>query len=768
MKSPDRHDKDKHMKVNDITTRAFGTVYAKTSANPRTLYPHQKQAMANLDLMNKGGSFSTLVVLPTGGGKTYTASSWLIRNALDQKKKILWLAHRQMLLDQAAESFQAYAYKEIMPHISSFTYRIISGDTNHDRMINIQKSDDLLIVSKDSAGRNLKVLDKWLKDQKEIFLVVDEAHHSTAKTYRRVIEYVQKKVPAVKLIGLTATPFRTAETEQGLLSKIYRDGVLDHQVVKNESGIAYEIGLKNLINTGILARPVFEQAYTDQKYGESLGIDALRSIQELDELPQDIQQEIAKSAARNKLIVGKYLDKKKEYGQTLVFAVNIDHAIELATLFKKAGVAADYIVSDIRDAATGVRISREGNAKKIEEYRQGKLNVLINVNILTEGVDLPQTSTVFLARPTISTILMTQMVGRALRGRAAQGTDIAHIVYFIDNWNEHIAWVNPESIFTGSNEFTDNPVEKRNSEVRFISIAKMEEFASILDDAIDTTKLEAVPFEKRIPVGMYNFTYVEESGVDVRRPVMVYDSTRTAYDELMKSLPDLLESFAQKANPDEYLPGKILREMEEQCRETFFTGEMVPPYDSEDVISILKYYAQNSEAPAFSTFADIDRRRIDVTEIAQTLYDQGLGGKPRSDYLNQLWDDRDNNMLSTFFGRKIYFLNAVDIEERKIAYPGIYEEENNVTYGRRSLESLPLSEIGKINPDRERELRDGAFEKSKNENGEYVCAHCGMKSTSRVMFQVDHIVPMNRGGKSVPENLQILCRKCNGLKGDKL
>lgn len=54
---------------------------------------------------------------------------------------------------------------------------------------------------------------------------MDEAHHSTAKTYRRVIDYVKGKVTAVKLIGLTATPFRTAEDEQGLLAKIYSDGI---------------------------------------------------------------------------------------------------------------------------------------------------------------------------------------------------------------------------------------------------------------------------------------------------------------------------------------------------------------------------------------------------------------------------------------------------------------------------------------------------------------------------------------------------------------
>lgn len=79
-------------------------------------------------------------------------------------------------------------------------------------------------MSKDSIGRNLQYLDVWIEGEKEIFLIVDEAHYSTAKTYRKVIDYVKTKVSNVKLIGLTATPFRATDGEQGLLAKIYLDG----------------------------------------------------------------------------------------------------------------------------------------------------------------------------------------------------------------------------------------------------------------------------------------------------------------------------------------------------------------------------------------------------------------------------------------------------------------------------------------------------------------------------------------------------------------
>ena len=749
---------------NCIEVKSFGDVFPKEGSNTRTPYEHQRKAMECLDKMNQESSYSTLVVLPTGGGKTYTASLWLLKNALDKKKKILWIAHRQMLLDQAAESFQKYAYAEIIPHISSFRFRIVSGASSHDRTSDIQSSDNLIIISKDSIGRNLERLDAWLENETELYLVVDEAHHSTAKTYRKVIDYVKSRIPNLRLIGLTATPFRTVQEEQGLLSKIYSDGLKDGHPVHGDIGIAYQIGLKELINRQILAKPIFESYFTDQEFGDSLGVDAWESIQHLDVIPDDIAKQMADSAARNKLIVETYAKKQDEYGQTILFAVNVVHAIQLTALFKKAGIKADYIVSSIKDAITGVTISREANERKLEAYRQGQLQVLINVNILTEGVDLPKTQTVFLARPTVSSILMTQMVGRALRGPAAGGTSSAHIVSFVDHWNEHIAWVNPESLFDGNNNFQENNADRTQRDLRMIAISKIEEFASILDDTVDTTALESLPFEKRIPVGMYAFTYLEENGMDHSYQVMVYDSTKSAYENLMESLPSLFHSF--QAN-DEYLSDKLLEEMERQCRDSFFCGEMIPPYEPKDIMNILKYFAQYEAVPQFYTFDEIDRNKLDVAKIAQYIWDEDMGQRKRAEYIDSLWNCNDDNMLRLFFGRKLYFLRQLDIELMKISNPSIYEEaRSNVKYGTRLLEDLPLYEIGKIDPDLEKKLRNQAFKKAMNPHGEYQCACCGMTDSSRIYFQVDHIIPMNQGGKSVIDNLQILCRRCNGKKGD--
>lgn len=749
-----------------IEVKSNGVVSAKQGSNGRSPYEHQRKAMECLDIIDKLDDYSTLVVLPTGGGKTYTASSWLLRKAINKHKKILWIAHRQMLLDQAAESFQKFAYAESMPNVSSFKYRIVSGATSHDRTIDIVSSDNLLIASKDSLGRNLQALDTWLEGENEIYLVIDEAHHSTAKTYRKVIDYVKSKVKHVKIIGLTATPFRTADSEQGLLSKIYTDGVAQDKPVKDNKGITYKTDLKTLISRSILSRPIFESYSTEEGFGGNLGKDDWDRISHLDVLPDDIAEQMAGSAARNKLIVETYIKNEDTYGKTIVFAVNVVHAITLAKLFNKSGIKAEFIVSDVKDMVTGVTISSKDNERKLESYRNGDTKVLINVNILTEGVDLPQTQTVFLARPTVSTILMTQMIGRALRGTQAGGTAYAHIVSFIDDWDEHIAWVNPESLFVDEEaDFSDNATEHQRHELRMIAISKIEEFASILDDSVDTTAIERVPFAKRIPIGMYAFTCLEENGMDHSYQVMVYDSTKESYEDMMYALPALFKDYGVD---DEFIDDKTLTAMTEQLADTFFTGAMIPPYEESDIIHILMYYAQYEEIPKFYTFKDIDKSKLDITAIAKHIWDEDMGPRKKAEYVDSLWENTDDNMLRLFFGRKVYFWKQLDIEMMKLSSPTIFDEEDNVAYGKRDYADMSLYEIREVDPDYEKKLRDEAFEASLNGDGCYVCAECGLESENRIPFQVDHIIPLNKGGKTVADNLQILCRSCNARKSDSL
>lgn len=746
-----------------VEITAAGEVFPAKGTPERPPFDHQQEAMKALNKMdNACKSYSTMVVLPTGAGKTYTASKWLLSRAIDREIKILWLAHRQTLLDQAAKSFIKFATAAELPHITSFRYRIVSGATKHDRAVHIEPTDNLLIISKDSIGKNLDRLDPWLKDESEIYMVVDEAHHSTAKTYQKVIQYVAERIPNMKLIGLTATPFRTSESEQMLLARLYHDGTENGKVVQNRIGMVYKTDLKTLINRHILSKPRFETYFTDENYGEGLGSKALETIQNLDTLPPDVAKKIADSGPRNRLILDTYKAKAKEYGQTIIFTVSIDHAIALTKLFNDAKIPARYIVSTIKDGWTGVTISSKNNEEYLEEYRRGDVQVLVNVNILTEGIDLPMTKTVFLARPTVSTILMTQMVGRALRGEAAGGTPYSYIVAFMDDWNEHISWVSPETIFFGGDEPTKE-VDYKKRELRWIAIAKIEEFAAIVNDTIDTTEIEAVPFFERIPIGMYAFQYINEDGVDFSYQVMVYNSTKEAYDKFMEALPNLYDWASLDG---EYLSTEQLEDLAEKCREQFFYEEMIPTYDPKDVQHILKYYAQKDFAPKFYTFDQVDRDKLDVHLIAQKIWDDRMDRQTEQEYVDELWKNGDDNILRLFFGKKTYLRKLINIEILKISDPDEYPLIPQVKYDKRPIEALTLYEISQINPAMGKKLYDDAYANAKVEGG-YQCAKCGKVFPNRHGLEVDHIKPMNAGGLSVSDNLQVLCKSCNASKGYK-
>lgn len=734
-----------------ITTIKYaGTIGVLKGNTPRRSYEHQIDAMTNLNEINKKDRFNALLVLPTGGGKTYTAASWLLKNAIDKNKKIIWIAHRKLLLEQAAETFQKYAYSDILINKSCFKYRIVSG--THDKPIHIKSDDDILIVSKDSIIRNLDLLNKWLKDEEEIYLVIDEAHHATAKSYRRIIDYVKNNAINVKLLGLTATPFRTAQDEQGLLAKIFTDDII------------YKIDLKDLIKKGILSRPEFEECNTEILIGDQgLGLNTIKSIEMLDNLPEDIANEIANNMNRNRQIVERYINNKDNYCQTLVFAINRMHAFSLKALFEKYGVRSEVIVSGNQAEFIGIDISDSENERKIELYRNGEIRVLINVNILTEGADLPKTKTVFLTRPTVSSVLMTQMIGRALRGEKAGGTSEAYIVSFIDKWKENIAWVNAESIMGEECEFKDTDSNYKQREMRLISIAKIEEFARIMDESIDTSKLEVLDFIKRIPLGMYVFSFIDDD-MERNHQVLVYDSTKDQYDEMIESLPSLFEEYKIE---DEMLEDEVLKELSEICEETYFSNDMFPSYDEKDIRYILKFFAQKDCSPKFIAFDKIDREKLDIQVIAKEVLNKNMRESEKKECIDKLWED-ENSLIKVYFSKKIFFKRQLQIEIDKLL--GDYEFADStpkIKYEERELSKMSLFEIDRIKPEIAKKIKNEVFENHTNENGQFVCIKCKKHSKHKALFQIDHIIPMSKGGLTTIDNLQLLCRTCNLIKGDR-
>ncbi len=551
-------------------------------------------------------------------------------------------------------------------------------------------------------------------------------------------------------------PFRTDESEQGQLKKVFPDDII------------FSEHLRSLITRGILAEPIFENLETQLDFYQELTDRDIKAIENFDKLPRDVAERIAMSAIRNRRIIDRYVENREKYKPLLVFAVNVQHAIELNGLFKQRGINSDFVASKILDASTGSMVSVKENSEKIHRFRRGELEVLINVEMLTEGVDLPNVQTVFLTRPTTSTILMTQMIGRALRGQKAGGTEKAYVVSFIDNWESKINWVNPEKLIDIEGvEFVDKDIETMKRIVRLISIEKIEEFARMMDDSIDTTVLEKLDFLRRVPVGIYRFSILEpsESGEPVSRnyDVLLYNDTEEAYDSFVNDLETVFKGVDIENR--EVLTEEELKSLLQLTKELYFPDHpFLLGYRDADVENILRFYAQKQMEPEFIAFSE--RKKCNLSIVARHIYENDLTLKQQTEYLTSLWNDSTSFWQVLFGYNYLYFKKQLDIEINKLlgVYPDLVIIPPIVIPDTVPLERLSLIEIRERDPAEYRDIKDDVFAKNTDAKGFITCAESGFRSQMRRDFQIDHINPMSKGGLTTLENLQVLSRKAHAEK----
>jgi len=386
-----------------------------------------------------------VLVLPTGGGKTFTAMRFLAAAPLSDNYKLLWLAHRHHLLEQAYDTLRKDALGHIAEPRNELSVRVVSGAPGHFPVHTVQSTDDVVIgtigmLQKAWAEEHEKLMSFIESARGRLFVVFDEAHHAPAPTYRRFVLSLRERCEQMYLLGLTATPIHTDERKRGWLKRVFPQDII------------YEQTPSALMAQGVLAEPVSVEPKTDvtpdfdeRQYRTWVGTNR--------DLPQEIIDRLAKNQKRNDCIVNWYVSHKEEYGKTLVFADRWFQCEYMRERLLARSVRADVVYSHV-DALPGSaeernRRNRDENAKVLERFRQSELDVLINVRMLTEGTDVPDVQTVLLTRQTTSQILMTQMIGRALRGPEFGGTEKAYIVSFVDDWKKLINWASYDKLEEG-------------------------------------------------------------------------------------------------------------------------------------------------------------------------------------------------------------------------------------------------------------------------------------------------------------------------------
>lgn len=323
------------------------------------LRPYQEIDLENIVSLLSSGE-KLIYRLDTGGGKTIILTH-VIKDHLEKGGKVLVLAHRERLLTQMRE-------------------RLLDIGINSKILMKneeIEESDKVLLSTMQSASMD-KRLEK-LAYFSPTLVVIDECHRSVSNSYRKILSTLL--TDKCSLLGVTATPNRLDGTS---LSDIY--------TFLLESSISREELIKQgyLLDVDYLSSPPVDySAVKKNKNGEFL----LTGLE--DKIDTESNTE-------------KIINSFKKYGgdkNTIVFAISIKHTKNLKEAFVKNGYTAEVL---------SIEVKEDERQRILSEFSK-TIQILICVEILTEGIDLPECECVLLCRPTQSLALYLQMVGRALR-----------------------------------------------------------------------------------------------------------------------------------------------------------------------------------------------------------------------------------------------------------------------------------------------------------------------------------------------------------------
>jgi superfamily II DNA or RNA helicase len=358
-----------------------------------------------------------MVVLPTGTGKTgvIELSPYKI-----SKGRVLVITPNLVIREGISDDFDTRSQFNFwtkrnvilndnhLPKVYRYAGYNTSGDKN--RVLRYLNESNIIIanIQKVYSTTSRKTLTDILPSDFFDMIIIDEAHHSAADSWKKTLEHFN----ASKIIKFTATPFRGDSKE------------LDGEII-------YEFSLADAIKDGYVKNIVAED-YTNQKLEFVIDGKTVSKEEALAEMDSNwVTRSVAYSKECSKTIVDmsiERLNEKRKHGnshhQILAVSCSIEHAREIKKLYEDAGLTADFVTSD----------RPEESVKAITEYRKGQIDVLVNVNMLGEGFDHPNISIAAIFRPFRSLPPYAQFIGRALRKIQEDNPmdtidNVAHVIY---------------------------------------------------------------------------------------------------------------------------------------------------------------------------------------------------------------------------------------------------------------------------------------------------------------------------------------------------
>lgn len=381
------------------------------------LFEHQISAAYKVQKAMTKDPHRVLLHMPTGSGKTRTAMNIIADHLrLRRGSVVVWLAHSEELCEQAAGEF-----RDAWGKIGNRPVSVGRYWGSHD--FNLCSLKEGLIVAGmakiySKAKRSISFLSQL--GQKSSMVVVDEAHQAIAPTYKLVLDSLVVPFAGTYFLGLSATPGRTwsdisADDE---LARFFGYRKVDLEINGYKNPIDY------LVKNKYLAKSTFKSLFYGG--GNLLSDKDIKSIEENFKIPETVLEKIGLDEARNLRIISTIEDLIKRHDKILVFAASVESSETLSAALNFREIGSYSITGNTKPHL---------RSKYIEEYKtkNSSCHVLCNYGVLTTGFDAPQTSAAVIARPTVSLVLYSQMVGRVIRGTRAGGNESAEIVTVVDS-----------------------------------------------------------------------------------------------------------------------------------------------------------------------------------------------------------------------------------------------------------------------------------------------------------------------------------------------
>jgi DNA repair protein RadD len=376
------------------------------------LFSHQRIAALKVKKSLDTYPFRVLLHMPTGSGKTRTAMN-IIADLFRSKEPslVIWLAASEELCQQAVDEFEkawSFLGNRELPIYRFWGNNSIDPSSIKEGIIVAGLSKIVRATNNLDGHRFITQLAK-----KVSLVVMDEAHQAIAETYKWILDLLVTN--GCKLLGLSATPGRTwndvAEDEK--LSQFF----YKRKVILEVDG--YENPVDYLVDEGYLANVNYRTLmHKNPPTGFLIDNNTM-------DLSSSFLSRIGKDEERNLIIIQAAERMAEIHKRIIIFAPSVECSDMFAFILKSRGYQA-YSVTGTTSSVLRKRI--------IEDYKNedNDVKILCNYGVLTTGFDAPKTSAAIIGRPTISLVLYSQMIGRAIRGIKAGGNHEADVITIID------------------------------------------------------------------------------------------------------------------------------------------------------------------------------------------------------------------------------------------------------------------------------------------------------------------------------------------------